>query len=79
LQSIFNDLGIQALKSQLKSCRDHCASLAREFANAKTSVQRTTLAYRWDASLKRSYAVQLLLELRERQEKELQTAAAGQP
>jgi len=71
------DLGIPTLKSHLESCQDLCAALARDFESARSSTQRTKLAFRWDATLKQTYALQLLLELRERQEREAQAAAAG--
>ncbi len=79
MELILRDLGINSLKEHLNTCKDHCDSLAREFASAGTSLEQTELAFRWDSTLKHGYMVQFLLELLERRDNEGRPPTEIQP
>jgi len=71
LESIIHKMKIQMLKAQLASRRYICASLANEFEiRALTGGRRAALVHRLDNALKKKHAVQLLLDLAARQQRE---------
>lgn len=70
MEAKIRDLEVPSLRAHLDSCSVQCATLAKEFENSKSSFQRTRLARRWDATLKRSYMVHLLVDLIERSNRE---------
>lgn len=78
MELVVRDLEIESLKQHLEMCREYCGSLAREFEGARSSVDQANLAFTWDAALKHSYMVQLLLELMERREREGRSEAGVQ-
>jgi hypothetical protein len=70
LETIIRKLKIHHLKAQL-SLRDLiCESLAEEFEMVPVFEQRAVLAPRCDATLKERHALQFMLALLERQQKQ---------
>jgi site-specific recombinase len=66
LDHVIRELEVQTLRAHLDLCRAQCDALAEEFESTESSLKRTRLAHRWDATLKRGYMMQLLLDLLER-------------
>jgi hypothetical protein len=68
LEHIISRLRIQSLKGQVEASREHCNALANQFASAQTSLEKTQIAKRYDEAMKQTHAMQLLLEMLERQQ-----------
>ena len=68
--SFFSRLRTQSLKRRIEELRHQSASLAGEFETAPTETEKTRIARRYDEALKQTHAMQLLLELIERKERE---------
>jgi hypothetical protein len=67
LEYAIRDLQVHSLRAHVDLCHAQCEALAEEFESAKSSLKRTRLARLWDATLKRGYMMQLLIDLLERQ------------
>jgi len=60
-------LRIQALKAHVEASREFSLALASQFEIAPTSLEKTRIARRYDQALKQTHALQLLLEMLEKQ------------
>jgi hypothetical protein len=70
LESFINRFRIRSLKTQIDEARQRCNALAIEFDAAKTSAEKTEIARHYDKALKEAHALQLVLEMIERQQRE---------
>lgn len=68
--SVINRLRIKSLQGQVEASRLHSQALASKFESAATSGEKTRIARLYDEALKKTHAMQLLLELLEREERE---------
>ena len=66
--SSVHSMGIGALKKLVDTSRQHCDALAAEFEKAHSKEEKSRIAREYDKALKRTQAMQFLLELQERKE-----------
>jgi hypothetical protein len=74
VDSTVHALGVRALKKLVESSRERCDALVLEFEAAQTSLEKSRIAREYDKALKKTHAMQLLLELQERKEREAAAA-----
>jgi hypothetical protein len=67
LEEIISRLRIHSLRSQVAASREYCNVLATKFESAATNSEKVKIARRYDEALKQTHAMQLLLELLERE------------
>jgi hypothetical protein len=68
--SFVDTLRIRSLRRQIEASRKHCGALAQEFETATTTEEKSRIAREYDKTLKKTHAMQFLLELLERKVKE---------
>jgi hypothetical protein len=68
--SIVHKLRIRTLKKLVETSRQQCDALVIQFDKAKTSKEKSRIAREYDKTLKRTHAMQFLLELQERRDRE---------
>jgi predicted ATPase len=67
LEHIINKLRIHSLKGQVAAAREQSKTLAKQFESATTNTEKLRIARRYDEALKQAHAMQLLLEMLERE------------
>jgi hypothetical protein len=75
VESIIRSLRIHSLRGQVESSRCYCCSLASQFEATPSNVEKTRIAQRYDAALKQTHMLQLLLELLEREQRQIKAEA----
>jgi hypothetical protein len=70
VESIVRRLRTQNLKGRIEAFHLQCESLAKAFDEAKTNRQRAEIAHEWAKAVRAKRTVQVLLALKERQERE---------
>lgn len=76
MEGFVRKLKIQSLKAQIDEKRQFSTELARGFERIGSSEERTRTARCFDDTLKQMHAMQLMLELLERHEREAVEEAA---
>jgi hypothetical protein len=76
VSSFADTLRIRSLRKQIEASRTHCDELALEFEAAQTKEEKSKIAREYDKALKKTHAMQFLLELQERKQ---QDATSEQP
>jgi hypothetical protein len=77
VDSIAPTLGIRALKEMIEASRRDSDALALKFQTAQTTTEKAEIAREYDKALKRARAMQFLLELQERKEREAERQGLG--
>ncbi|MFZ1938230.1 MAG: hypothetical protein WBA18_05390 [Terracidiphilus sp.] len=67
--SIINQLRIRTLQGQVEASRLYGKAIAGKFESAAAGAEKLKIARRYNESLKETYAMQLLLEMLEREER----------
>jgi hypothetical protein len=67
--SMINQLRIKTLQGQVEASRLYSQALAGRFQSAATDAEKVKIARLYNESLKETYAMQLLLEMLEREER----------
>jgi len=73
--SMINQLRIKTLQGQVEASRLYSQALAGRFQSAATGAEKVKIARLYNESLKETYAMQLLLEMLEREERRTAEAA----
>ncbi len=76
MASIIDKLRMKTLKGQIEALRLESVALATQFEAAQTNTEKARLARRYDQALKQTHAMQLILELLERKQREAGGAVA---
>lgn len=70
MSSFADTVGINSLRKYVEASQRQCDELASQFETAQTAEQRSEIAREHEKAMKRKHAMQFLLELQERREKE---------
>jgi hypothetical protein len=79
LKNLISQLRVHILQRQVITCQGDCQTLMEQFEITPSAVERTEIADRLSAALKRLHAFQLLLEFAQRKDKRRRFQSGFQP
>jgi hypothetical protein len=70
MESVIDRVRIRSLRGHIDASRLYSVALANRFEAAPTASEKTKIARQYDAALKQTHELQLMLEMLEKQERE---------